>query len=241
MTADISNSFVATACSGDRLLIGSVRPNEGWFYILNRIIYAFTFGLFFGVTATGRRYIPLDGPLLFAANHASLFDPLLIGLHCPRVLVGFAKRELWRVPVLRGWLNRLEAVPVDRKRSDLAALRDALEVVERGNGLLLFPEGTRTADGEIAPLKRGVGWMACRTGAPVVPTYVCGSYEAFSRHHRVPHLKRMAVHFGKPIWPRSEGGTRSEEIEWITERLNASLHELERQYRRRDPDTKRAV
>lgn len=226
----MGENLAHTACSGDRLLIGSTRPDENRSYRIQRMLFGSVFGAYFRVTATGRRYIPLDGRIIVAANHASIVDPPIIGLMSPRAVVTLAKEELWRVPILRWWLDSLGAVAVNRGSADLGALRAALEVVRKNKALLLFPEGTRTSDGKIAPLQRGVGWIACRSRAIVVPTFIEGSYQAFSRHRRIPRPSRITVHFGEPLLPPDDTRARKEDVAALSRRLEESLRNMEKRY-----------
>ena len=226
----VFENLARTACPGERLLIGSNPPEENWSYRIQRVFFGLVFGTLFRATATGRRYVPLEGPVIVAANHASLVDPPMIGLMCPRPVVTLAKQELWRVPVLRQWLDSLGAVAVNRGSADLAALRAALEVVKKEKALLLFPEGTRTSDGKMAPIRRGVGWIACRSRAIVVPTFIEGSYQAFSRHRRIPRPSRITVHFGEPLLPPEDTRARKEDVDEITRQLDESMRAMEKRY-----------
>lgn len=117
--------------------------------------------------------VPMKGPVLFVANHVSYIDPFVIGACVGREMYYMARQEIF-VPWLMPFLRALHAVPVRRGEADLGALRKALRLLSEGNALLLFPEGTRTPDGEIHEAKSGVGFIARRSGVPVVPIYTSG-------------------------------------------------------------------
>ena len=222
---------IPSACSGDRLLVGSQRPADTGVYFYHRVAMAVFFGILFRVTATGRRYIPLEGPVIIAANHASYVDPLIIGVMSPRMVTPMAKQELWRIPPLGWWLSTVGVLPVNRGAAT-SGIGMAVEAVRSGKALLVFPEGTRTSDGEIAPFKRGVGWIACRSRAPVVPTFIDGSYQAYSRHRLIPRPHRVTLHFGKPILPSDVDGDDRERVNLLTKRIEESVHELKARFQR---------
>jgi len=140
---------------------------------------------------------PLRGPAIIAANHVSYLDPFVIGVCVMRELHFMARHDVF-VPVLRPILRVLNAFPVRRGEPDLGSLKHALRILAQGNALLLFPEGTRTPDGEIHAAKRGVGFLARRSGAPVVPLYVSGMEHILGRHQRIPSRHQLRIIFGEP-------------------------------------------
>jgi len=147
--------------------------------------------LFRGVVV-GTENIPGHGPFLIAANHTSHLDPPFIGCHIPRQLRFFARKSLWKSKPLGWWLDMIESIAVDRDTGDVGAIRKVLQALHENRGIVLFPEGTRSPDGRLQTPKPGVGLMACKTGAPVIPCRIFGSYEAFGKNTRFPH-------FGYPI------------------------------------------
>lgn len=173
--------------------------------------------------------VPQTGPVILAANHQSLFDPCLVGISFKRRACFLARETLFRVPVL-GWLIRkLGAFPVPRES---AAPRRALEVcvrvLELGRALVLFPEGTRTRDGRMQPLRRGVAQLAQRTGAPVVPVIIQGAHAAWPRERRLPRPGRIRITFGEPLRYHSEGQPK-ETYDSFMERLGSAYLALARE------------
>jgi 1-acyl-sn-glycerol-3-phosphate acyltransferase len=167
----------------------------------------------FRLTAVGAGRIPREGPLLLAANHLSMLDPALIGCMVPRELDYMAKTELFRVPGFGGLIRRLNAHPVDRSGSDSAALRLALRLLGTGRALLVFPEGTRGAEGRLQAAQPGAGMLAVLSKAPVVPVYIQGSGRALPRGAVVPRPVRVTVTYGAPIrFARERGRTRYQEV-----------------------------
>jgi cytidylate kinase len=152
----------------------------------------------------GDTNLPQHGPLIVAANHASSADPVLIGAFLNaklgRPVNWLGKRELLEFP-LTGWAFRIAGIhPVDREAADLDAFRTAMRILEAGQVLAVFPEGTRSRDGALQQVREGVGMLALRSGAPVLPVAVVDSDLAWPRGHLLPRFgSRVTVRFGVPF------------------------------------------
>lgn len=157
--------------------------------------------LYHRLTIKGRGNIPSERPFIVAANHCSNLDPVIVGVACPEKLRYMAKAELFDVPILRHLIKALGAVPVPRENRQGAAavLKLFLSRLEREENVLLFPEGRRSPDGKLQPMEGGVALLAMKTGAPIVPVYVKGSFEALKSKAVFPRPTRISVHFGKPL------------------------------------------
>jgi 1-acyl-sn-glycerol-3-phosphate acyltransferase len=143
--------------------------------------------------------VPRSGPVILAANHASLLDPPLVGLGLKREIHYLARESLFRVPGLGFLLPRVNVVPVDREGGGAAGLRAIFDRLLAGSGILLFPEGTRTPDGRFQRARSGIGLTVIKSAAPVVPVRVFGTFEAWGRGRRWPALRRVAVKYGEPM------------------------------------------
>jgi 1-acyl-sn-glycerol-3-phosphate acyltransferase len=143
--------------------------------------------------------VPLSGPVILASNHASFIDPPLVGSPLRRMLNYLARDTLFRFPGIGAVLRSWHAIPVDREGGGAAGLRKILDVLEAGNAVILFPEGTRTRDGRLQPARSGIGLMVIKSTAPVVPVRVFGTFEAYGRAARFPRPCRVAVKYGKPL------------------------------------------
>lgn len=151
----------------------------------------------------GRHYhaerVPLTGPVILASNHASVLDPPVIGGGFNRIVNYLARKTLMEIPVFGAILRRLHVVPVDRDGSGGAGLKAILDRLLNGGIILLFPEGTRTTDGNLLPAKSGVGLTVIKSTAPVVPVRVRGTFAAFGRHMKIPMPRRVTVVYGEPM------------------------------------------
>jgi 1-acyl-sn-glycerol-3-phosphate acyltransferase len=171
---------------------------------VNPVVYAIVravlqpfFHIYFRMSRIGREHIPRSGPVIVAANHRSFLDPFVIGTMARRPLYYVAKKELFRNRLQAWILNSLGAFPVDRGASDAESVATAKAILERGDIVLIFPEGTRIRPGSLGQPKRGVGRLALETGAPVVPVAVIGT-EAVRRGWRIrPHKVRIRA--GRPL------------------------------------------
>lgn len=153
----------------------------------------------------GLENVPRTGGFLLASNHCSHYDPPLAGYGLPRAIHYFARRTLLDNPVGSWLLPRLHTIPVDRDGpGDVAALRKVLGVIASGHAVIVFPEGTRSANGQLQQPKAGVGFLACRAAAPVLPVRVFGTFEAFGRSRKLPKPGvPLQVVYGPPIYPES--------------------------------------
>jgi glycerol-3-phosphate dehydrogenase (NAD(P)+) len=166
-------------------------------YWIVRALFQPFFHIYFRMSRIGREHIPVDGPVIFAANHRSFLDPFVIACMSRRPLYYVAKKELFRHPLTAWFLNSLGAFPIDRGNADQDAMNTAREILERGDSVLIFPEGTRTRPGTLGAPKRGVGRLALETGAPVIPVAVIGT-ETIRRGWRIrPH--KVSIRAGAPL------------------------------------------
>jgi 1-acyl-sn-glycerol-3-phosphate acyltransferase len=165
----------------------------GW--LLFRAIYS----TYFRWRIFNPERVPLTGPVILASNHASYLDPPLVGSALPRDINYMARETLFRFPVVGAILRSWNAVPVDRDGGGASGLRNILDRLHQGGAIILFPEGTRTRDGKLQPVRSGIGLTVIKSEAPVIPVRVFGTYEAFGRHMKFPRPKRVAVKYGEPM------------------------------------------
>ncbi len=156
------------------------------------------FRLVFRWQVVGSERVPAHGALLLASNHVSHLDPPVVAVGMRRPAAFMAKEELFSHRALGWFFRQLNAFPVRRGEADRAALRHSFQVLEEGGALVLFPEGTRSEDGEFKAPEPGIGLLAYRSGAPVVPVYIHGTRDALPRGGGL-RLARFSVTYGDPI------------------------------------------
>ena len=148
-----------------------------------------------------RERVPQTGGVIFASNHQSFLDPWLVGLAQSRATFYLARDTLFKVPGFGRLIASVNAFPVPREsKVPRRALEVCLEILRAKRPLVLFPEGTRSRDGDMLPLKRGIALIAQRSKCPVVPVYVDGSFDLWPRHRRLPRPGSIRVFFGEALW-----------------------------------------
>jgi len=151
-----------------------------------------------GWRVSGRGNIPLSGAVILAPNHQSLLDPPLVGVSCGRWPFIMAKAELFKGVV--GWgIEQMGSFPVKRGAPDRAAFKTARKVLEEGHPLLVFPEGTRTRDGQLGRAESGLLAIAHAQKCPVVPVRIRGTERAFSPRRPGFRFVRARITFGEPV------------------------------------------
>jgi len=184
--------------------------------------------LLFRFRIEGRRNIPKGG-VIIAPNHASYWDPPLVGAAMGRYQVYFmAKKQLFRFPIFGTVLKMIHTFPVDRGKQDIAAFRKALRVLNRQKILVVFPEGGRGKGGRLKPPQPGIAWIAHKTKFPVVPTLVVNT-------HRIKVFPRVTVRFGSPIYfetAQREGDEKSRYRDFAHKVMEGIIKlDREKQYR----------
>lgn len=157
------------------------------------------FGTYFHWRVYEADRVPETGPAILAANHASLLDPPLVGAALKRDICYLARENLFRNPLIGAVLRSWNVVPVDRDGGGATGLRAIMDRLNAGNAVILFPEGTRTLDGALQPARSGIGLLAIKSTAPVVPIHLFGTFEAYGRKLRLPRPRSVAVKFGRPM------------------------------------------
>jgi 1-acyl-sn-glycerol-3-phosphate acyltransferase len=154
---------------------------------------------FFNYRVIGAENMIEEGPCIIAANHCSYLDPPLVGIACKRAIHYLARKTLLDVPILGPILPELNVIPVDQKNAERSALMGAIRVVGNGGAVLIFPEGTRSPSGQLQAARPGIGMISAKTGAPVVPIWICGSHEIMPRDSKWPRRGPVTVTVGEPV------------------------------------------
>lgn len=155
---------------------------------------------FFSYRVIHRERLPEHGPLILAVNHQSFIDPPLAGICSRRGVYYLARKSLLKWPFFGPLFPAMNVIPVDRDGNDMAALKAVIRVIKQGNGVVLFPEGTRSKDGQLQPAQAGIGFVIAKTQAPVVPMRIFGSFEAFPKNAKLPQRTPVTTVIGEPIY-----------------------------------------
>jgi len=163
-------------------------------YQLSRLVS----GLLFRFRVVHRERMIQSGPVILAMNHQSYLDPPLAGITCDRAIYFLARKTLLDVPLLGWLLPKLNVIPVSQEGIDRSALKKVINILKSGNAALVFPEGSRTLDGNLQPAEPGLGLVIAKTLAPVVPMRIFGAHEALPRGGGL-RLRPITIVIGKPI------------------------------------------
>ncbi|MBN2328101.1 MAG: 1-acyl-sn-glycerol-3-phosphate acyltransferase [Candidatus Omnitrophica bacterium] len=194
---------------------------------------------YFRLQIEGLENIPSSGPLLLAANHCSLLDPPLIGLVTPRQITYLAKEELFSIPFLGWWLRWIGSQSVARGKGDVRILRVALRLLKEDKTLLIFPEGTRSADGKVKSLENGLAWLALKSGVAVVPIYSPDTFRLMPKNARFPRPGRIRFFAGKPIQPDlNKDADFHEQVQELTNEIETAIKSMESLWRASSTDRK---
>jgi len=207
-----------------------MRPWYRAWQIMTQVVFC----AWFNLRALHRERVPREGPVLLVANHQSYLDPPLCGAGLPRELDYIARDSLFRNRWFGWFIRSLNAFPLQRGRADIGAIRTILQRLAAGRAVMLFPEGTRTSDGRIAPTQSGIELIARKSGATTVPVVIDGAFDAWPRTQLLPGLDRIIVLYGEPITPETvRQMPKGAYVAQINRRLRQMQTDLRRLYGRK--------
>ena len=193
------------------------------FYRILKVICTPLFPLLLDFRITGARHFPTSGPALVVSNHRSYTDPVVLGAACPRPLRYIAKRELFQQGRLFArFLTTVGVVPINRSGYSAGSIRNAVELLEGGEIVCMFPEGGITTPGDLKP---GVALVARRVDVPVVPVYMTGTTGMYDPEAYLLRARPVRVDVGRPFRPGDVGDPAEREtfIPRFMERLRRHL------------------
>jgi len=161
--------------------------------------------------ATGQRNVPDSGGVLLVCNHVSFLDVFFLGIPLRRTL-SFVARSTLFVPVLGALIRSVGGFPIQREGIGAAGMKETLRRLRAGGIVALFPEGTRSRDGQLGSLKPGIAALAARVGVPVVPAGLAGMFDIWPRSRLLPVPHPVRIHYGPPILPDELAGLDTESI-----------------------------
>ena len=156
------------------------------------------------ISYIGRENVPKDRAVLYVGNHNSYFDILLTYSQCPGLTGYVAKSEMLRYPLLRDWMKRLYCVFLDRSdlRAGMQMILTCIDYIKNGISICIFPEGTRSKDGQMQPFHEGSLKMAAKTGCPIIPMAISNSAQIFENHMPFVRPCKVIVEYGAPVYPK---------------------------------------
>lgn len=188
------------------------RPFWTWaIYKSFQVLMTCYFALRYGFRSTGRKQIPPEGGMLLVSNHLSHLDVIILGATTPRPLNFVARSTLFVFPIKR-MIVALGAFPIRREGMGAEGLKETLRRLRAGGIVTLFPEGSRSRDGSLGPLKSGIGMLASRSKVPIVPVVIAGAFQAWPRSAKHPHPHPIRVHYGRPIDPSELVGVPADAV-----------------------------
>jgi len=199
------------------------------FYGASRFIVRVFLSVFFRPRAYGQGNVPEHGGALLLSNHQSYLDPVLIGAFSPRRLLYMARLTLFTNPVFGGLIRLLGVFPVKRGRPDRGSIRLAIRHLQSGEIVVMFPEGTRTPDGELQRVKGGFKLLVGKASVPVIPVALDGAHRVWSRWRALPRPGRIRVMYGPVIPPEEfDGLTDREAADRVGREFSFLLRKLRR-------------
>lgn len=189
-------------------------------YGIIKVIFVFMFSCVFFAKNYGNENVPEKGKVILAPNHLSNWDPPLVGAFLPRFIIFMAKEALWEVPFLKYVMNWVRAIPVKRAGNDRTSLKKALEALKNGKCLCIFPEGARAKDGKLQKASAGLGLLAQKSDAMIIPVAIIGTY-------KLKLFQNLKVIYGKPRYYRDHTDLSFQEF---TDLIMNDIAKLQEEY-----------
>lgn len=174
-----------------------ITEKSSFLFYIGRFLFKMMFLFVFRCKSEGKGNIPENIGVIISPNHISFFDPPLTGCFMDKDLHFMAKQELFHIPILGFLIKRTNAFPVKRGMQDMSAFRNTFSLLENKKALLMFPEGTRSKDGNIGKARAGVGMVSCIAQVPIVPVKITNT-------NKMKIFKQISIKYGKPIYPPKE-------------------------------------
>jgi 1-acyl-sn-glycerol-3-phosphate acyltransferase len=179
--------------------VDDLTTNHPFFYRHAQIVAQILTKLLFNLEVEGSQFIPKHGGALIVSNHQSNLDPVVLGAFLDRPLNFVGKAELFANPFAAWIMHRLNAFPLRQGKGDIGAVKETINRLREGHILNLYPEASRTPDGQIHPFERGVGLIVRRANVPVIPATIIGAFDAWPIHRSIWRMKPIRVKFGPPL------------------------------------------
>lgn len=168
-------------------------------YSLGYAFFRVSFLILFRMRVQGSHQVPKSGAFILASNHSSFLDPPIAGVSCGRELHYLARSSLMRNPLARSLFRLWNCTPIDRDKPSPAQLRRIVNLLREGKPLLVFPEGTRSGDGQLQQPKVGLGFIAHKAQVPVIPVYIEGTHKILPKGAWMVRPRKLVVKIGRPV------------------------------------------
>jgi 1-acyl-sn-glycerol-3-phosphate acyltransferase len=216
------SDIVSKASARDRSMMAVI-----WYHTV-RCLIAIVATVVMRWRATGQGNVPTTGGALLVSNHVSYLDVVFLGIPLRRPLNYMARSTLF-VSILGWFIRSVGAFPIQREGMGASGMKETLRRLRAGGIVTLFPEGTRSKDGDLAALKPGIAVLVQRVGVPVVPVGLAGMFEIWPRSRLFPVPHPIRIHYGRPIYPNELAGLDTEAITaLIRDRMEESFLEARR-------------
>lgn len=199
--------------------------NDCFFFIL-KAIGIILFKVIYSVHVENREQIPLKGSLMVAANHFSFMDPVVLQMVFPR-RISFMMTEKYYEGRGKWFFKLLHCICVKEKDRNVAALKAGIEVLKKNGVLGIFPEGGISRDGRLQEGNPGIGFLAMKSGVPVIPAFISGTYEAMPKGTKIPRISKIKVIFGSPTtFENIDESEKKKVVVDITRQIMVKIEEL---------------
>ena len=178
--------------------------------------------LYFGLRLTGTEHIPPLGPVVIVPNHQTYADPVLVTIPVRRPIYYMAWNRLFDIRGLNWMIRRLRAFPVQIESRDPRATREAVRLLQAGEAVMIFPEGSRSLDGRVGLFKPGAFGLAVSLGVPILPVTIAGGHEAWPPGRALPRPGTMTITYHPLVYPSADGEARTAARE-LAEQTRAAI------------------
>jgi 1-acyl-sn-glycerol-3-phosphate acyltransferase len=245
--ARVGRPVIAKVRADDRIIIPKGHSRGEAMTRSQELVYRLTWGLawtlghtYWRASVRGGKNVPVTGPFILAPVHRSNLDTPLAGISTKRRMRFMGKESMWKKRWSAWYLTAAGGFPVERATADRSALNACLEVLQRGEPLVLFPEGTRQTGPVIEDMFDGASWLACRAQCPIVPLGIGGAERVWGKGRKFPKPGRIVLIVGEPLIPPPPtpgGRTSRRAVRELTGELRTRLqHLFDEAVKLADPD-----
>lgn len=195
-------------------------------YKICRFFFSLIVQTFWPIIVESKRINDCNNSYILAANHVSYLDPIVLGIILKKPIHFIAKKELFNIPILGYLLILLGAIPIDKKYINLSSIKKSIDLLKNNHILGIFPEGTRSSNGNLLELNSGVVKIALKANVPIVPVGLNGTFEIYPPGAKLPKIfKKQFIYitFGRPIYLDS---SRQKDVEYIRGILSKIKNEI---------------